>query len=364
MAATALAPTTSDRYGRAWGRFKTFCSKNKFDPLKATGPIVATWLVCRAEETTSPNVLESDLKSIKCFRLAAKAPIEDFYIAEATLTGCQKKMEAKPCLRLGLEPEVVQMLIRKALSEHGHHNFVGIRQAAIYALMYYLTARFEEVKVLELRQISTKGASLEVQIFKGKRNQKRKLQRCVIHPISSDAQGQTCPVYLLQKYLAHRASLGHNGENDLIFPLVGAKWQRARPSYFVDIRLPIEPIGYDIYRKHLKRHLDGKALRELGVYPVDYSTHSFRKGGLSMLADGGMHPVYIQKSARHKSWEFSVPYIETSLSKALKANDLLSGNDPAKGWGSRYSGNPKLLSRFLPEKFIKDLPSEAGAPLE
>ena len=163
--------------------------------------------------------------------------------------------------------------------------------------MYYLTARFEEVKVLELRQICTKGASLEVQIFKGKKNQKRKLQRCVIHPISSSSKGQTCPVYLINKYLAHRSSLGHNGENDLIFPLVGAKWQRVRPSYFVDIWIPIEPMNYDVYRKHLKRHLDGKALRDLGVYPVDYSTHSFRKGGLSMLADGEMHPAFIQKSA-------------------------------------------------------------------
>merc|ERR1711867_365296 len=125
LAATALAPTTTDRYGRAWGQFKAFCSKNKFDPLKATGPVVATWLVCRAEETTSPNVLESDLKSIKCFRLAAKAPIEDFYIAEATLTGCQKKMEAKPRLCLGLELEVVQILIQKALSDQGGHKFCG-----------------------------------------------------------------------------------------------------------------------------------------------------------------------------------------------------------------------------------------------
>merc|ERR1712240_545243 len=102
LAATALAPTTNDRYGRAWVRFKNFCSANNFDPLSAEGPVVATWIVSRAEETTSPNVLESDLKSIKCFRLVAKAPIEDFYIAEATLAGCQRKMEAKPCLRLGL----------------------------------------------------------------------------------------------------------------------------------------------------------------------------------------------------------------------------------------------------------------------
>ena len=88
---------------------------------------------------------------------------------------------------------------------------------------------------MELRQIVPKGASLEVTILKGKKNQKKKAQRCVIHPISSDAKGQTCPVYLIQKYLDHRASLGHNGKNDYIFPLVGAKWQRVKPSYFVDI---------------------------------------------------------------------------------------------------------------------------------
>merc|ERR1712240_895372 len=102
LAATALAPTTSDRYGRAWGRFKNFCSANNFDPLSAEGPVVATWIVSRAEETDYPNVLEYDLKSIKCFRLVAKAPIKNFYIATATLAGCQRKMEAKPCLRLGL----------------------------------------------------------------------------------------------------------------------------------------------------------------------------------------------------------------------------------------------------------------------
>ena len=91
LAATALAPTTNDRYGRAWGRFKAFCSKNGFDSLEATGPVVTTWLVCQAEQTDSPNILESDLKSVKCFRLAAKSPIKDFYIAEATLTVVKRR---------------------------------------------------------------------------------------------------------------------------------------------------------------------------------------------------------------------------------------------------------------------------------
>ena len=71
-----------------------------------------------------------------------------------------------------------------------------------------------------------------------------------------------------------------------------------------------------------------------------------------MLADGDMHPAYIQKAAHHKRAESSVTYIEASLSKALKANNLLSGNNPSEGWGSQYLGNPRSLSRFLPEKFI------------
>ena len=63
--------------------------------MEVSGPELATWLVYRAEQTSSPNVLESELKSIKCFRLAAKKPIKNFYIAEETLKGILKKLEAK-----------------------------------------------------------------------------------------------------------------------------------------------------------------------------------------------------------------------------------------------------------------------------
>ena len=133
---------------------------------------------------------------------------------------------------------------------------------------------------------------------------------------------------------------------------------------FVAIRVAIVSISYDIYRKQLKQHLDCEALKELGVYPADYSMHSFRKGSLSMLADGKMHPAFIQKEARHKRAESSVTYIEASLSKALKANNLLSGNNPSEGWGSQFLGNPRSLSRFLPETFIKKFPPQAESSLE
>ena len=68
---------------------------------------------------------------------------------------------------LGLEPEMVQHLIHNAIYEYRHDSFVGIRQAAIYTLMYQAIARFEEAQELELRQIYKKGASLEIKILKG-----------------------------------------------------------------------------------------------------------------------------------------------------------------------------------------------------
>ena len=42
LAVTALAQSTSEAYGRAWGRFMGYCSQMGFDPLEASGPVVAT----------------------------------------------------------------------------------------------------------------------------------------------------------------------------------------------------------------------------------------------------------------------------------------------------------------------------------
>ena len=40
---------------------------------------------------------------------------------------------------------MVQRLINNAIYEFGSDSFVVVRQAAIYAMMYWGTARFEEV---------------------------------------------------------------------------------------------------------------------------------------------------------------------------------------------------------------------------
>ena len=134
-------------------------------------------------------------------------------------------MEAKPLNRLGLEPDMVQVLIREAINENGPESFVGIRQAAIYALMYWGTARFEEVRELELRQISKNRAYLEISIPKRKKNRTRRLQRCIIHPNTLHHKEKMCSVDFIDSYLVHCKNLGHNSDRDYLFPQVCAKFE-------------------------------------------------------------------------------------------------------------------------------------------
>ena len=170
LAAQALAPSTKDNYGRAWVRFSTFCKGKGIDPMLATESDVAIFLVQRSEETDSPNMVEGDLKAVKCFRKQAGKPLGEIPLIPNVMAGLLKNMEAGSLNRLGFEPEHVQCLFKAALTENGPDNFVGIRQAALYAAMYWGTARFEEIVPLQIRQLVKKGASFELQIRKGKKN--------------------------------------------------------------------------------------------------------------------------------------------------------------------------------------------------
>ena len=66
LAASALVPSTKSNYGRAWDRFQTYCENMGLNPMEAFGPDVATELIYRSEQTTSPNMV-ANLSAVKCF---------------------------------------------------------------------------------------------------------------------------------------------------------------------------------------------------------------------------------------------------------------------------------------------------------
>ena len=86
---------------------------------------------------------------------------------------------------------------------------------------------------MKLRQISKKGASYEIKMLKGKANQTRKLQRCVVHPNSLEYKGKFCPVAVLDAYLLNLNGLGDNSDNSYIFPHIGAKFTKVLQSHLI-----------------------------------------------------------------------------------------------------------------------------------
>ena len=51
--------------------------------MEASGPDIATWLVYRNEQTTSPNMVEVDLNAFKYFWKHANKPISDIPLVTA-----------------------------------------------------------------------------------------------------------------------------------------------------------------------------------------------------------------------------------------------------------------------------------------
>ena len=69
---------------------------------------------------------------------------------------------------------------------------MGLCQAAMYMVMYWGIARFEEIADLFIRQVKKKGASFMLLIQKRKTSKVFKLQRCVVHPNSREYLGIFC----------------------------------------------------------------------------------------------------------------------------------------------------------------------------
>ena len=162
-------------------------------------------------------------------------------------------------------------LIQKAIHEFGSNSFVGIRQATLYAIQYCTKSNSTEVKWLKIERVTLKNASIEIQISKR--------QRCFIYPYSVQNKGKMCPVSLIVCYLYLRRMLGHNSDNDYLFPNVCSKFEKVLLTHEVTIQIPQTPITYNNYWSRPKKHLNDETLKEMGVSATDYSTHSFRRGG-------------------------------------------------------------------------------------
>ena len=80
-------------------------------------------------------------------------------------------MEAKDLISLGLESEHVLCLIHSAIYKFGPQNFVGLKPAALSTLIYWGTARFEEVR--ELGKLVKKELPMKLEFIRANQIKQR-----------------------------------------------------------------------------------------------------------------------------------------------------------------------------------------------
>ena len=127
---------------------------------------IVPWLVKRSEETASPAHVQLDLQALRCWWLQACKPISDIPFERAIAKGLLHILEPLNSSKQGFKPDQLQAILTCAVSENGPNNFAGLRQASLYVVQYWGTARFSEIQEMQIGHVIRKGVSFELIIHK------------------------------------------------------------------------------------------------------------------------------------------------------------------------------------------------------
>ena len=195
-------------------------------------------------------------------------------------------------------------------------------------------------------------------IKKGKHNLEMKPQLGVIHPNSKEAVGNFCPVKILNTYLLCRRSIPDTLNSDPLFPKTQKVCLGFDLTEKVVLSNPVVPHSYDSFRQDLKKICETDAVIASGV-DSHYTPHSFRAGGLSVMANGSVALAFIQKAGRHKKIESTNIYMNPNTCTALRTSDLLCGNKD--GWKEQLVGRPDSLDPFLYPSQVRESDSSSSS---
>ena len=200
------------------------------------------------------------------------------------MSGLTKVPDTENLNRIGLESETIQILLSLALLDKEETNdFVNQRQVALYIILYWCSARFEEAATLSVGEIFNGRLSLHFNIKKGKKNQWNKLQLCWIHHNFSGSLGNFDPVFYLWKVSKLQEMLCNHKCLWSSFPNLHFSWDVVRHQKVISLKVPEKTLTYDNYPKCLKVHLEHQYTTSLRVTAGDFGFHSFRIGRLNVL---------------------------------------------------------------------------------
>ena len=95
-------------------------------------------------------------------------------------------------------------MLTGAVTENKSCNFVGLRQAALYVLQYWGTARFMEIQEMQIGHLISKGVYFELILFKSRGDKPKKREVILVNPTPAKYANTFCPVAILSAYSTAR----------------------------------------------------------------------------------------------------------------------------------------------------------------
>lgn len=300
----SVARETKKQYLSSFQTFKNFCDAHGLVPLPCSPSTLSAFVVKKKNENRSPGCLKSYVSAVNWVHSLAgyDRPGSDSFVTSIT-SACTRHV-ARPIKRkLPVTKEHVAQIVDKYCRDT--QNISDFRTGAMLMLMYYGFLRFNEVSLLQRRDLSFFEDRAQVEIRQSKTDQ---LRQGSIIPIKRGNHGSFCPVNILEKYVTLAHSAHHPDSSEPLFYKLSAH----RPG------TQRQPLTYT-----LASEIASKAFSFLGLPATQFSLHSFRSGGASTAAASGLDGRLIQRHGRWKTSYAKDRYIEDSLKDRLDVSKNL-----------------------------------------
>ena len=155
---------------------------------------------------------------------------------------------------------------------------------AVYMLLYWGTARFEEVQEWKTDNLFHRGSHFEVVLLKQRSVDKPKVMEIIpIYPTSTEYPNTFCPVAILTSYCTERNKLCAVEGEEFLFPVLCSNFERGGELQILTISTPPKCMPRDRFRKKFISHIDSQKLRNVRVISSKYSPDSFRLGVIKFM---------------------------------------------------------------------------------
>ena len=307
-----IADSTGQRYGPHWLKYSEFCAENGKNNLPSSVTDICVYLTFISTRGLSAVLMARS--AIRYYNLkfnsSSVSPTDDQKVVNLVV-GLRRKLGRPVVKREPMQHEVLLKVLKTFLPDGllSDQSLIKFCWANFYSLMFFCSARYEEIAHLNIGDINfTENSNVKLHFRKSKNNQFGNSLTSYVAKLDGDF----CPSGLLSIYVDMLTDYGQ-GASDALFP-----------NFRGHKILKDSRISSDNGRNMLK-----KTLVAVGL-PVEYAAkfglHSFRIGAVSTaLGSGKLLEVEVQKAGRWKNSETVKSYYVATEAEMCKFSKVIGG---------------------------------------